>query len=74
MEHYRVSGNQELYGDAYGKQVHELVTKNFGWFAVGLIVLVFAGAWALGKLKKQTDKWNRELFRISTEGDLNERN
>lgn len=73
MEHYRVSGNQELYGDAYGKHVHQLVTKNFAWFAVGLIVLVCVGAWALGKLKKQTDKWNRELFRISTEGDLNER-
>lgn len=73
MEHYRISGNQELYGDAYGKYIHQLVTKNFAWFAVGLIVLACACAWALGKLKKQADKWNRELFRISTEGDLNER-
>lgn len=73
MEHYRISGNQELYGEAYGKHIHQFVTKHFAWFAIGIIVLVFGAAFALGKFKKQADKWNRELFRISTEGDLNER-
>ncbi len=65
MEHFEISGNQEDYGEAYGERMHDLITKNFALVAIGLIVLVFVVAWALGRLKKTVDKWNRELFHIA---------
>ncbi|MBQ8494170.1 MAG: hypothetical protein IJ465_00225 [Clostridia bacterium] len=65
MKHFEISGNQEDYGEAYGERMHDIITQNFAWVAIGLIVLVFVVAWALGRLKKTVDKWNRELFHIS---------
>ena len=65
MEHFEISGNQEDYGEAYGEQMHDLITKNFAVVAIGLIVVVLAAAWGLGKLKKVVDKWNRQLFHIA---------
>ena len=64
MEHFEISGNQEDYGTAYGKLLHDKITDNFGIVAIAVIVAVFAVAIGLGKFKKLTDKWNRELFHI----------
>lgn len=69
MEHYKLSGNQEEYGEAYGKLMHETFTKNFAWVALSVIAGVFLIAWLLSKAKKTADKWNRQLFNIDTEGD-----
>ena len=64
MEHFEISGNQEDYGTAYGKLLHDKITDNFGIVAIAVIVAVFAIAIGLGKFKKLADKWNRELFHI----------
>ena len=64
MEHFEISGNQEDYGTAYGKLLHDKITDNFGIVAIAVIVAVFAIAIGLGKFKKIADKWNRELFHI----------
>lgn len=69
MEHYKISGNQEKYGEAYGKLLHDYFTKHFAVVAITVIVAVFLGAWGLSKLKKLADKWNRQLFNIDTEGE-----
>lgn len=69
MEHYKISGNQEKYGEAYGKLLHSIITKNFALVAIGVIVFVFAAFYGLSRLKKTADKWNRQLFRIDTEGE-----
>lgn len=69
MEHFEIANNQEDYGKAYGELLHDLFTRNFAWVAIGLIVLVFAGAWGLGRLKKLVDKWNRQLLHITKDGD-----
>ena len=65
MEHFEISGNQEEYGKAYGERMHDLITQNFALVAIGIIVVVLAAAWGLGKLKKLVDKWNRQLFHIA---------
>lgn len=64
MKHFEISGNQEDFGIAYGKQMHEKITANFALVAVGVIVLFFAIAIGIAKFKKLSDKWNKELFHI----------
>lgn len=68
MEHYKISGNQEKYGEAYGKMLHDFFTKNFAVVAITVIASVFLAGFGLSRLKKLADKWNRQLFNIDSEG------
>lgn len=69
MDHFEIADNQEDYGKAYGELLHDSFTRHFAWVAISVIALVFLVAWGLGRIKKLVDKWNRQLLRITKEGD-----
>ena len=69
MEHYKLSGNQEKYGEAYGEMQHDAFTKNFAIVAVSVIAGIFLLFFGLSSFKKLVDKWNRQLFHIESEED-----